>query len=862
MVSDYQALQALCREDFGSFAAKAFSIVEPNGKYERNWHIDCVVAHLEAVARGDIKRLIINIPPRTLKPVAENSLVYTGRGLIPLREVNAGDSILTHSGSYRRVNKVSKQGALPTLRLTTDKGRILDLEGSHPVLTSEGWVQAKNLTIGTILAAVYPQEHWDGDMSPEEARLLGYLVGDGCCKGTPHIMVDDELEEQDIIRCAEAMGFYPRHHKKRVSKQGRSYGRIALCSGPRRNSRISVTKPWMESHGLMGKTSYTKRVPQAVLRGGRSAAVNFLAAYWACDGTMHTRNAKGTFYIGCDSVNRDLLGDIQLLLQGIGINSRIRRKETKIKTKRQGETYVSYSLSLCTQDDRYLFVKQIKLPHRKQSHAEGAHIRRTDFGRIIVGDELVSIEAGPEQLCRCLEVEQDHSFVAQGIAVHNSYLVARAFPAWMMGKKPQTKFIVASYGHEVAEQNSMACRKIMKDPWYQETFPGTRFGELDRNTHFETTQSGQYYAASALSPVTGLGADIVLLDDPIKPMEASSDTIRNSTNENIRTTFFSRLNDKRTGAIILVMQRVHEEDPTGHLLKDGGWVHLKLPAEAHEDIIIEIGDKRWEMKRGDLLFPARLSREILDRTRLDMSDYHYSGQYLQSPVPSGGGEFKEEWMQVYAQGGVKPKEMNIVILVDPAGGEELNRKKKRTSDWTVMAVIGLAPDNNYYLLDMVRDRLNPTERVDTLFMLHRKWNTLTGKPPKVGYEKYGMMTDTFYIREKQKQDAYNFGLIEVGGGTMKEERIRTLIPDMQNSRWYFPGSLPYLDTEGRKFDLIAEIKNEMTSFPKARWDDILDTLSRVYSPELNLIFPKPRATMAARAYAPRDEATGDWYRDF
>lgn len=443
-----------------------------------------------------------------------------------------------------------------------------------------------------------------------------------------------------------------------------------------------------------------------------------------------------------------------------------------------------------------------------------------------------------------------------------SYLVARAFPAWVMGRSPNKKFIVSSYGHEVAEQNSLACRRIMKSPWYQELFKATRINsEVDRNTHFETTQAGQYYAASALSPVTGIGCDILLLDDLIKPMEAGSETIRKSTNDNMRTTFFSRLNDKRTGAIILVMQRVHEDDPAGHLLKDGGWVHLKMPAEAHEDIEIDLGDKKWVMKRGDLLFPARLSRQILDQTRLDMSEYHYVGQYLQEPVPAGGGEFKEEFLQYYYQGSVKPKEMNLVGLMDQAGGEELNKKKKKNSDWTVMQIWGLASDNNYYLLDMIRDRLNPTERVDTLFMLHRKWNELTGKSFKFGVEKYGLMSDHHYIKEKQKQDAYHFPIVTLGGNMMKEERIRKLIPPMQNGRIYIPPTLPYIDTEGRKFDLVSELKSEMASFPKARFDDIMDTASRLFEPDLMLSFPKLKQTMVQKAMRSAGDESYSW-QDF
>ena len=420
-----------------------------------------------------------------------------------------------------------------------------------------------------------------------------------------------------------------------------------------------------------------------------------------------------------------------------------------------------------------------------------------------------------------------------------SYLVARAYPAWVMGNKPNAKFISTSYGYEVAEQNSLACRRIMKSQFFMDTFPDTRIcSDLDRNTHFETTERGQYYATSALSPIVGLGCEYMIVDDPLKPMEAFSDAIRGSTNHNIRTTLFSRFNDKRTGKFLMIMQRVHEDDPTGHLLKDGGYTHLKLPAEAKTIVRIPLGTKTWEMPAGALLFPTRLSREILDQTMLDMSALNYAGQMLQEPVPAGGGEFRPDWAQHYPNGTARPKTMNIFILVDAAGGEDTNKKKKKNSDWTAMAVIGLAPDNNYYLLDMVRDRLNATERVDTLFLLHRKWNELSGKPPKVGYEKYGLMTDTHYIKLRMNQDGYRFPLVELGGTMAKEERIRRMIPDMQKGRWYFPDNLLYTDSEGRTTDLVQEILvSEMQTFPRARFDDMCDAITRIYDADIGAMFP-------------------------
>ncbi len=440
-----------------------------------------------------------------------------------------------------------------------------------------------------------------------------------------------------------------------------------------------------------------------------------------------------------------------------------------------------------------------------------------------------------------------------------SFSVAQAFPAWVMGKNPSQKFIMASYAYSLAEDNVRKCRTIMRDDWYKDTFKQTLISaDQDQKHHFETSQGGIYYGAGIGGTIIGKGADYIVLDDPLNPKEAMSDTIRTSTISEIRSTLFSRFNDKRTGRFILIMQRLHEGDPTGNLLADGGYVHLKLPAIAYKPVHVALGDMHWDMTEGQLLFPKRLTAEILEQTRKDMTELHFAGQMLQEPVPVGGGEFREAWMQWYAPGGIKPKEMNIVIIVDAAGGDELNKKKKKTSDWTVMSVIGLANDNNYYLLDMIRDRLNPTERIDTLFMLHRKWNGLAKKSPKVGYEKYGMMTDTHYIKEKQKTDTYNFPLIELGGQMMKEERIRRIIPDMQNGRWYFPPTLMYMDCEGRKFDLITELKGEMASFPRARWDDILDSVSRVKDDDLFLAFPKLRDNIVKRAYNASSSVPDSW----
>lgn len=418
-------------------------------------------------------------------------------------------------------------------------------------------------------------------------------------------------------------------------------------------------------------------------------------------------------------------------------------------------------------------------------------------------------------------------------------LVSIMFPAWVLARQPSARFIATAFKFERAVAMSLQCRQILEDSWYKAAFPKTVIDAAQAQKHnFNTTAKGKYYSSAILS-VTGEGGDYIICDDPLAPDDAVSETVRNWTNDTIRNTLFSRFNDARTGRFILVMQRLHEDDPTGNLLRDGGYHLLKLPAEAQSDVKIVLGKQSWNMKTGELLFPSRLSVDVLEQRKRDMSAYHYAGQYLQEPVPAGGGEFKDSWINWYEPGAMNAAKMNIAILCDPAGGEDVQKKKKKLSDYTAFVVIGLGQDNNYYLLDMLRDRLNPTDRVNMLVALHKKWNDLTGKPPKVGYEKYGMMTDTHYIREKQRLESYNFPLIELGGAVMKEERIRRLIPDMQCGRWYFPKFLLYVDEEGRQIDLVKElIYSEMATFPKSRYDDCLDALSRIYDENLQMVFPR------------------------
>lgn len=224
--------------------------------------------------------------------------------------------------------------------------------------------------------------------------------------------------------------------------------------------------------------------------------------------------------------------------------------------------------------------------------------------------------------------------------------------------------------------------------------------------------------------------------------------------------------------------------------------------------------------------PVLLSREILAQKRRDMGSYVFNSQMLQSPAADESQGFKRDWLEFHECS--TWSNMNLYILVDPAN------EKKKTSDYTAMTVVGLSADNNYYILEWVRDKLSLTERADVLFMLHRKY-----KPLNVGYERYGMQADIAHIKDLQRRVNYNFKITELGGNLSKIDRVRKLIPLFESRRIYLPVSLNRTNIEGRTDDLTQVfINEEYLNFPVSLHDDMLDSLARITDEDLGIKWPK------------------------
>lgn len=218
--------------------------------------------------------------------------------------------------------------------------------------------------------------------------------------------------------------------------------------------------------------------------------------------------------------------------------------------------------------------------------------------------------------------------------------------------------------------------------------------------------------------------------------------------------------------------------------------------------------------------PVLLSHEELEKKRREMGSYTYNCQMLQNPIADGNAAFDQadlEFYQIIKEKKMEAaRKMNVYIMVDGAS------TKNKGSDYTVMTVIGCNNDNNYYLLDMIRDKLGLVERCERLFELVHKW-----KPRKVGYEKNSREADLEYIKLQQDELNYRFSILEIYTKVNKRDKIiSTLQPILENHRLYLPLELPYVNYEGKRVDLIKDfIEEELIFYPFSIHDDMLDCIS-------------------------------------
>jgi len=388
-----------------------------------------------------------------------------------------------------------------------------------------------------------------------------------------------------------------------------------------------------------------------------------------------------------------------------------------------------------------------------------------------------------------------------------SIVTSVAFPAFVLGHAPTKRLIAVSYASDLAVKHANDFRAILRAPWYQRIFPATSVSRT-KNTEYElvTTRHGYRLATSIDGTLTGRGGDIIIVDDPLKPIDALSDSKRARVNDWFNNTLLSRLDDKQTGAIIVVMQRLHVDDLTGTLLRaSGDWRLLKLPAIAEQEENIQIGENDFHQRRvDDLLHPAREPRPVLDALRAQLGSETFAAQYQQAPLAPVA-MIKTQWVRRYDQCPDRTSSSRVVQSWDTAS------KEGDQNDYSVCTTC-LIEDKKYYLIDVLRGRfdyLTLKARAIAHAQLH--------KPHRILIEDSGV--GTALVKELQ-----NAGLTAIPVKPERDKRTRMSIQSgkIESGQLFLPYRAPWLE----------DFEAELFAFPATRHDDQVDAISQALADEI------------------------------
>ena len=268
-----------------------------------------------------------------------------------------------------------------------------------------------------------------------------------------------------------------------------------------------------------------------------------------------------------------------------------------------------------------------------------------------------------------------------------SLIVSVLWPMWVWIKYPSRKYLCASYSGTLSQQDSINARRLVKSQWYQERW-GDRFalaGDQNQQKRFDNDKQGYRIATSVGGTGTGMGGNVLICDDPHSASEAQSDAMRESALQWFDKTWSTRLNIPKKDAMVVIMQRLHEQDVSGHILEDiGGWEHICIPAE-YDGIKRKtcLGEYDPRTKKGELICPERFGeKEIISLKKL-LGIYGTAGQLQQRPSPAEGGILKTDFIKLWPQDKALPAFEYILQSYDCAFTEKNTGDPTACSVWAV-----------------------------------------------------------------------------------------------------------------------------------------------------------------------------------
>jgi predicted phage terminase large subunit-like protein len=383
-----------------------------------------------------------------------------------------------------------------------------------------------------------------------------------------------------------------------------------------------------------------------------------------------------------------------------------------------------------------------------------------------------------------------------------SFIGSVALVAWALAVDPTLRIICASYGDDLAKEFAIKTRDIMASEEYGRLFPQTVLDQT-LQSNLRTTAKGYRMATSVKGTVTGRGADLIIVDDPLKALEGMNSAVaRDTVYEWVTGSLMSRFDKPAAGRMIVIMQRLHQDDLIGRLLDDGGWEYLELPSRADRRIELDIGEEKpVVLYAGDLLFSERFDEAVLKEKEQEAGERLFSAQYLQRPIPDGGAVVKLDWFPRYDVEDIQSFD-RIIQSWDTASSIDANRDYSVCTTWGIRGT-------SLYLIDVYRARLTVLELLHKVVWLKGHFGA-------------------------------SYAIIETGNGTpllqqlwqnghpwafssnptlSKEERFNSQVLKLQQGMVHLP----------QEADWLKDFEDELCQFPHGRYDDQVDSMVQLLS---------------------------------
>jgi predicted phage terminase large subunit-like protein len=380
-----------------------------------------------------------------------------------------------------------------------------------------------------------------------------------------------------------------------------------------------------------------------------------------------------------------------------------------------------------------------------------------------------------------------------------SFIVSGALPAWLLGRRPATRIICASYSDELAAKFSRDCRALLETPFYKRVFPQTRLNpKKAAEGEFETTRRGSRLATSVGGTLTGRGGEVLIVDDPIKANDADSEVARRSAIDWFRNTALSRLDDPAKSLVVIAMQRLHVDDLSGILIEQG-WPALVIPAIAVEPADYWLSaDEVYHRPAGQLLQPERDDPAAIEELKREIGSRVFAAQYQQNPTPPDGNMVKAAWLGRYDSAPERKTFQRVVLSCDPAGKAGIH------NDYTAIAIVGVR-EKSLHVLQVSRGHWTVMQMREQIIELAGQWQV-----------------DLVIVEDTSS----GMGLIQllkevprldVGGRKPDTDKVTR----MSRQQGRFEAGRILLPAEAL---WLADFENELLAFPSGRYDDQVDAL--------------------------------------